>query len=330
MIEAINKYVLMAPFHNKDAGFSKWTLAKKGGKEYFIKEFLDPVYPTDTSISDEFLRSSIQNCRQYEEKKKRLYSAVNRASDGNIARIEELFRCDNHYYLVTERISGPKMTPQELQNHSYQDRLLLCKTVAHAMMKVHDEGIIHADIKPSNIMLSKSASGRLVGKIIDFDSSFFRDDPPRHSDDLVGDQVYMSPEACLFICGEPAELTCKMDVFGLGILFHQYLTGTLPSFDTREYDYAFDYVLDGYKLGVSTEIPSEIRAVISSMLEQNPDNRPTMRDVYNSLGLVGAAAAASSFRTDAPASDYRREIKEEKEPVKKTMRPEDYFKAVKD
>ena len=118
------------------------------------------------------------------------------------------------------------------------------------------------------------------------DSSFFRDDPPRHSDDLVGDQVYMSPEACLFICGEPAELTCKMDVFGLGILFHQYLTGTLPSFDTREYDYAFDYVLDGYKLGVSTEIPSEIRAVISSMLASERSRYTSLETKTPSLIVV--------------------------------------------
>lgn len=75
-------------------------------------------------------------------------------------------------------------------------------------------------------------------------------DPPKYEDELGGDQVYLAPEACKFMCGEPVELTCKIDVFSLGIIFHQILAGVLPWFDSEQYDYVFEAVLDSQAQGI--------------------------------------------------------------------------------
>ena len=65
--EIINGYELLEPLKNKNAGFSRWTFAKKDGTEWFLKEFLDPVFPTDSKIGATQLFVRRQACRDFEK-----------------------------------------------------------------------------------------------------------------------------------------------------------------------------------------------------------------------------------------------------------------------
>ena len=281
MSTIMNQYELLEDFQNKHAGFSRWTYGKKNGKTYFLKEFLDPVYPTDESISLTTRKELILDCKEYETEKKKLYETINNVSDGNLIRISEFFRFENHYYIATDKVDETKITMEQIANLPFEERVLLCKTVAHSMMKLHEAHIVHADIKETNIIIKKTKTGKLVGKIIDFDAGFFEEKPPKYEDELGGDQVYLSPEGCQFVCGESVQLTCKMDVFALGLLFHQYLTGEMPKFDKEEYDYAFDAVLDNQPLEFSRKLPARWQPMIKGMLECDPKKRLSMKQVYS-------------------------------------------------
>ena len=102
MSDMMNQYELLEPFDNKNAGFSRWTCAKKNGRIYFLKEFLDTVYPTEESLSSELCQQRIRECEEYEKKKKKFYEAVNKASQGNSVCIYEFFRFENHYYKLRD------------------------------------------------------------------------------------------------------------------------------------------------------------------------------------------------------------------------------------
>lgn len=303
MGEMINQYELLEPFQNKNAGFSRWTYAKKKNKDYFLKEFLNPVYPTDDSLSLELRKLRIQECEEDEIKKKKLYKTINNVSCGNVVRIHEYFRYDNHYYIATERIVGQKIPIEAMPAVPYKNRVLICKTLAYEVMNLHKAHIVHSDLKESNIIIKMTKEGKMVGKIIDFDASFFEDELPKYEDELGGDQVYLAPEACRFICGDSIKLTCKMDVFALGILFHQYLTGKMPEFDRAEYDYIFDAVLDEQKVVLASELQQELQEMINGMLECDPDKRLSMEKVYAVLERV-------DLETEVKA---KREIKVESE-----------------
>ena len=288
MQEIMNGYELLEPFQNKNAGFSRWTYAIKENKEYFLKEFLNPVYPREKSISSDLRKRCMRDCEEYQLKKKHLYEEVNNVSDGNLVRIFEFFRCDSHYYISTEKIQECKNYFKDIAEKSLEDRILLCKTVAHSVKKLHQAHIVHADIKDSNILIKQTETGKLIGKIIDYDCSFFEDDPPQDEDELGGDQVYLAPEACQFICGDSVQLTCKMDVFALGILFHQYLTGVMPIFDTDEYKYIFEVVLEEQPVQVSDALTLELQEMLTGMLEKDSEKRLSIEEVYEVLEKVSA------------------------------------------
>lgn len=280
MGEMINQYELLAPFQNKDAGFSRWTYAVRKGRTYFLKEFLSPVYPSGDVLSEAMRNSRIRACTEFEQRNKKLYEKVNRISDGNLVRIHEFFRHDSHYYISMERIEDEKIDMEALQKTSFRDRLLLCLTVSHGILRLHDAHIVHADIKDSNILIKKSRNGRLVGKIIDYEACFFENESFYESEELEGDQLYLAPESCRFIFGEDVKLTTKIDVFALGLLFHQYLTGKFPDFDKTEYAYAFEAVLDGKKLSADKDLPLDLQQIINRMLKKDPEERVTMEKVH--------------------------------------------------
>ena len=320
MSEVINGYNLMAPLHNNNAGFSCWTFASKDEKEYFLKQFLNPAYPTDETLSKELRDTLLRICGEYETKMRSYYNAINDASDGNLVRIKEFFRCDSRYYITTERVVGKRINPEELQNYPYVKRLQLCKAVAHAIMGLHAAHIVHSDIKWDNVIIRETATGNLTGKIIDFDDGFFETEPPTDGEELRCDQVYVSPEGFMFMFGENARLSCKMDVFALGVLFHQYLAGKLPQFDDVNYESVCDALLDDAPVTLDESLPPKIRTLISKMIEVDPDKRISAQKVYEAL--AGPAPAPK---------------KPEVEPVKTTTtttrmykNPKDAFKPAKD
>lgn len=282
--EIINGYTLLAPLKNENAGFSRWTYAEKDGREWFLKEFLDPVYPEDDKkIGEAQLAARRRECREFEENRRELYEAVNEASDGNAVRVQEFFRNGSRYYITMERVVGETFDIPGLMILPMGVRMQLCRIIAHSVAGLHARKIVHSDIKDRNILIKKTPMQRYTAKLIDFDCGFLETHPPQSESELGGDQIYLSPEACLFLWGEETELTTGMDVFSLGILFHQYLTGYVPWYDSSEYDYLHEAVLDGCQAGVSDRIPAEWKQIMERMLLADPKKRCSMEEVCRAI-----------------------------------------------
>ncbi len=281
MSEIVNGYTLMGPLTNANAGFCRWGFAKKDGTEFFIKEFLNPVYPTKESPYTPAMQEKIKTgCLGYQKEKQRLYRAINETSDGNLVRIEEFFRWGSKYYITTRRIRAD-LTSKELQSQPWQERLRVCCALCHALMQMHEMHIVHADVKEDNIILTRSIQGGITAKLIDVDCSFFEDTPPEDGEDLGGDQKYFSPEGYLFkqLGLEELNLSCKMDVYAMGLLIHQLLVGKLPEYGD-EYNYAFEATLDDMPIKISSSLPQVIQTTLSQMLQKEPADRPTMKQVF--------------------------------------------------
>lgn len=283
-MELLGRYAMTTEFSNKDAGSCRWCFATCDGQEYFIKEFLEPKYPeNDTESSAEKRAKKIQKCRIFEDKKTKICRTVNEHSDENTVYIAEFFRVGSKYYVAMPRVKAINIDIVELSKYPAGIKREICASIAHSVGKLHEGRFVHSDIKHSNILFEFSPTKKLVPKLIDYDAGFLETAPPTHPEEIAGDQVYFSPEAWKAMMGENAKLTCKMDVFALGILFHQYFTGKVPKYDDGKFSCAGEAVAQGGTLEVSKDMPVDLRLIISRMLLQNPMERPSLHEVHSIL-----------------------------------------------
>lgn len=141
---------------------------------------------------------------------------------------------DGRPYFAMELVRGGPITHWcDAHNAPLPERLRLFIQVCKAVQHAHDRGILHRDLKPTNILVTE-IDGRPVPKIIDFGiakalHASTLDDLTTltQGDQMVGTPLYMSPEQI----GGTGELDGRADVYALGILLYELLTGEMP-FDT--------------------------------------------------------------------------------------------------
>ena len=164
----------------------------------------------------------------------------------NIARVLDAGATDSgRPYFVMELVRGIPITEYCDQNQlSPRDRLDLFITVCQAVQHAHQKGIIHRDIKPSNVLVT-SHDGKPVAKVIDFgvakaihqqltDRSIYT-----NFKQMIGTPLYMSPEQAEM---SGLDIDTRTDIYSLGVLLYELLTGTTPLDKKRFAKAAYDEI----------------------------------------------------------------------------------------
>jgi len=211
-------------------------------------------------------------------------------SHAHIVPIYDVGERDGIAYFVMAMITGGNLAAllaREPRQPINEVRRLLCET-ADALTYAHLRGVIHRDIKPDNILLDGD-SGRVM--VTDFGIARAIEAGTRLTvtGNAVGTPTYMSPEQAM---GE-RELDGRSDVYSLGVLGYQMLTGRVPFSASNSMALLLKHV--GEQPRPITELrpdaPKALREVIERALMKAPEDRwPTaaaLRDALTSDGLPG-------------------------------------------
>lgn len=298
----VHGYELTSEWKNSQCG--QTARAKKGGKAYFLKKYQTPVAPLNNGTLD--AKTFAHNKKLFEEfvdTRKRVNATIRTIAGpgGNIVIPCDEFIEENHYMEAAELVEGV-VDEDELEgvlaSLSVDVKKLLMQTAAGALFSVHSKRIIHSDLKLKNVLLVRNSTGNYVAKLIDFDSSYFVDKKP---EEVVGTIDYYSPELGAYADAEDdreemcKKLTEKSDIFSLGLIFHFYLSGGLPTpislterlrkrQEKGKVIYCWIALNSGCELQLSPAIKSpKYISLISDMLSLDPDDRPSASEVLKRL-----------------------------------------------
>lgn len=336
--QLINGYLVIGVdgrnFSTKGSGLSMWTFVRKDGVDYFMKEFLSPTYPTASSPGSEKLKEKKRlECEEFENHHRKLIGKVMKSVSlgSNLVFTRDFFRFNSKYYKITEKVNVSSLASHNIFKLHFPQRITILRSVTHSLNILHKLGIVHGDLKPNNILIKQKVDATYTTKLIDFDNSYFEKNPPVLRDEVVGDPVYYSPELERYVLNtkdsSAEELTCKSDIFALGILFCQYLTGALPDGVSTD-KYSSNAVNNGAVIVMKNgaRIPKSLVELVNSMLLANPENRPSAEGIFQFLKKI--STGLQSIRTDKKniidaeesSDDSSPTIKEKKIPERNIIR----------
>ncbi len=204
----------------------------------------------------------------------------------NAVRVDDVDETeDGRHCIVMEYIDG-RMLRDVLEREGPLPAARACsivKQVASALDAAHQLGIIHRDIKPENIALVKGEQGDLV-KVLDFGITKLREGRLKEEAGAmaltatgtvfaIGTPEYMSPEQV-----RQKELDGRSDLYSLGLVFYEMLTGELPFHADSQAEWFLAQVSEAprplQEQPASLRIPRGIADLVMSMLEKEPARRP--------------------------------------------------------
>jgi serine/threonine protein kinase len=301
--EVINGYGVITEPTNSGGGMCVWAFAGKGGREYFIKEFLQPKWPTPESMGSpagkERRRADCQEFeRRHNEIMRRLAHATTTPGGGNLVTAVDFFRSGTTYYKVTEKIVTASLA--SLRDLPVRERAVILRTLVLSLQMLHRKEIVHGDMKPANVLIQKVPESSLhTAKLIDFDDSYLSGNPPPR-DQIVGDSVFGAPEWFSYTKKEstvlPGALTRAADIFALGLLFHHYLTDSLPGYESPRFSAPGQAVSAGQRLTVDGRLSPGLLGLLDRMLAPASGDRPMVDQVFNELRNEALLATGAGSR----------------------------------
>jgi eukaryotic-like serine/threonine-protein kinase len=191
----------------------------------------------------------------------------------NIVRLHSSGKWRGTPFFAMEYVSGESLDRimARKDRFTWQEIVTIGKQLCSALQYAHEKGIVHRDLKPSNLMMAKDGSVKLTdfGIAKDLDVTALTG-----ANNTIGTAAYMSPEQCR---GEKS-LTGKSDLYSLGVLFFELLTGRKPFIAESSVDMFLMHVNEPPPRVRGQpgcmEVPQALDTLVHQLMEKKPDLRP--------------------------------------------------------
>jgi len=216
----------------------------------------------------------------------------------NVIRIFDLGQSDGIKFITMDFVEGQDLRSLLLEKGKLapEQAARIMLQICRALEAAHAEGVIHRDLKPQNIMLD--ASGRVY--VMDFGIARSAYLPGMtQTGALIGTPEYMSPEQ-----GRGEKLTERSDIFSLGIIFYELLTGKSPYHSDTPFATLWQRMTEKAPTPVVVDriLPQALSDIVAKALEIEPKNRfASAREMAQQLEIwLGPSQGGSTIIVPAP------------------------------
>ncbi len=232
---------------------------------------MDPKIGRTVAIKTMVLAQEFEG-EKLEEVKERFFreaETAGRLNHPNIVTIYDVGEDEDLSYIAMDYLKG-----ENLLAYCKSEKLLPAKEVLQVLVKVadaldyaHENGVVHRDVKPANIIYDRETG---VMKVTDFGVAFLTDSSKTKTGTILGSPSYMSPEQLAGM-----KVDGRSDLFSLGVTLYQMLTGELPfigeSLASLMYKIANEKHPDVRLF--RPDLPSCVSRIINKALAKEPENR---------------------------------------------------------
>lgn len=247
----------------------RYEIIKSIGEGGMANVYLAKDIILDRKVAIKVLRGDLANDEKFIRRFQREALSASSLSHPNIVEMYDVGEDNGNYYIVMEYVEG-KTLKQLLKrrgnltvSEAVDIMLQLTDGIAHA----HDSYIIHRDLKPQNIMIEED--GRI--KITDFGIAMALNSTQlTQTNSVMGSVHYLPPEQA-----NGKGSTIKCDIYSMGILFYELLTGILPFKGENAVEIALKHMKDPLPSvrKQNSSIPQSVENIILKSTAKNPKNR---------------------------------------------------------
>jgi len=215
---------------------------------------------------------------------KREGETAKRLAHPNIVRVLDVGSSRSRHYLVMELVRGGSLDKLMHREGAAEKVLPALAQTAQALAYAHAEGVVHRDVKPSNVLLTRAGKA----KVADFGLARAIDQSSMTTEGrMLGTASYMSPEQ---VKGERA--TTASDVYAMGIMIYDAIVGQLPFNSDNQLGFLYQHAeVEPPTPAVRAPYPASLGSLALACLAKDPKDRPTMAQVADRLAATSLVHA---------------------------------------
>lgn len=249
-------------------------------------------------VAVKILHDQFKSDTEFIDKFNREAQAAARLSHPNIVNIYDVGVMDGAHYIVMEYVPGRTLKDKiKQEGHlSVTEALTVAKGIASALSHAHANNLVHCDIKPHNILMMPDGSA----KVADFGiARAVTESTMTYTGNVVGSVHYFSPEQA-----KGTMITPKSDVYALGVVLYEMLTGTLPFTGETPVSVAMKHLQEEPVpvRQLDPSIPPVVEAIVARAMSKDPAMRPEaseiVKDIQQAEQMVGSGMGYAATQPD--------------------------------
>ena len=242
-------------------------------------------------------------------------SILSRLQHPNIVTVFDYGRIDgldaDRFFMAMEFLPGDTLH-RRLRSRGWltpPEALGVARQLARGLREAHKHGVVHRDMKPSNVMLVPDEDGVEIVKILDFGlGKVLSDDSEEltQQGSFLGSPRYMSPEQIAH-----GKVDHRTDVYSLGVMLYQMLCGKVPFESDKSVQILIAHLQTPVppmkQRNADVDVPEPIENFVRRCLEKSPDARPAnmdefirqLRECASTMGLTAGFGTSTSVTLDS-------------------------------